>query len=59
AATLTVSQEFIGPRFEASTSASTTGAVDFIPAKGSTQPLIMAAMPATHPAGRPGAGGLQ
>jgi N,N-dimethylformamidase len=55
AAALTVSQDFIGPQFEASTSASATGAVDFTPAMGSAQPLIMAAMPATHPAGRPGA----
>ncbi len=55
AATLTVSQDFIGPQFEASTSASTSSAVDFTPAMGSDRPLIMAAMPATHPAGRPGA----
>ena len=55
AASLVVSQEFIGPQFEASTTASATGAVDFAPAMESAQPLIMAAMPATHPAGRPGA----
>ena len=55
AAALTVSQDFIGPQFEASTSASATSAVDFTPAMGSAQPLIMAAMPATHPAGGPGA----
>ena len=54
-AALTVSQDFIGPQFEASTSASATGAVNFTPAMGSAQPLIMAAIPATHPAGRPGA----
>ncbi|MBT5432283.1 MAG: N,N-dimethylformamidase [Rhodospirillaceae bacterium] len=55
AAALTVSQDFIGPQFEVRTSASTTVVVDFTPAMGSAQPLIMAAMPATHPAGRPGA----
>ena len=55
AAALTVSQDFIGPPFEASTSASATGAVDFTPAMESAEPLIMAAMPARHPAGRPGA----
>ena len=54
-AVLTVSQDFIGPQFEASTSASATGVVDFAPAMRSTRPLIMAAMPAIHPAGRPGA----
>ena len=55
AAVLTVSQDFIGPQFEVSTSASATSTVDFTPAMDSARPLIMAAMPATHPAGRPGA----
>ncbi len=55
AGTLTISQDFIGPQFEASTSASALGAVDFTPAMASAQPLIMAAMPATHPTGRPAA----
>jgi N,N-dimethylformamidase len=55
AATLVVSQHFIGPQFEASTSASATSAVGFKPAMGSDRPLIMAAMPAVHPAGRPSA----
>ncbi len=52
---LTVSQDFIGPQFEAGSSASTTGTVDFTPDMCSAKPLIMAAMPAIHPAGRPGA----
>ncbi|MFP6742399.1 MAG: LamG-like jellyroll fold domain-containing protein, partial [Alphaproteobacteria bacterium] len=55
AGVICVSQDFIGPQFEASTSASATVAADFTPAMASAQPLIMAAMPATHPAGRPGA----
>ncbi len=55
AGTICVSQDFIGPQFEVSTSASTTVSVGFTPAMASAQPLIMAAMPATHPAGRPAA----
>ena len=50
-----VSQDFIGPQFEVSTSASATAAVGFTPNMGSPLPLIMAAMPATHPTGRPAA----
>ncbi|MBT3557576.1 MAG: hypothetical protein HN491_07430, partial [Rhodospirillales bacterium] len=49
ASTLTVTQDFIGPQFEVSTTATATGSVGFTPAMGSTQPLIMAAIPATHP----------
>lgn len=55
AGTVCVSQDFIGPSFEVSTSASATVAVGFTPAMASAQPLIMAATPATHPAGRPAA----
>ena len=55
AAVLTVSQDFIGPQFEASTSASANGFIAFTPAMDTVQPLLMAAMPATHPAGRPSA----
>lgn len=55
AAKLVVSQHSIGSQLEASTSASATGAVGFKPAMVSDRPLIMAAMPALHPAGRPGA----
>lgn len=55
AGTICVSQDFIGPQFEVSTSASTTVSIGFTPAMASAQPLIMAAMPATHPAGRPAA----
>ncbi len=55
AGALCVSQDFIGSQLEASASASATGVVGFTPAMASAQPLIMAALPATHPAGRPGA----
>ena len=52
---LSVRQDSIGPQLEASSAASATGAIGFAPALDSGAPLVMAALPAEHPAGGPGA----
>ncbi len=52
---LSVHQDSIGSHLEASSTASATSAIAFTPALNSDAPLVMAALPAEHPGGGPGA----